>query len=164
MTLNTYIEVKGDASLQDVFNTSVLSLLKAAGRGDEIDSVQIDDRWPNDGEICTKIGQGLPGIVLASPCEDSIMVSFDTAYGYRDSIGQDCSMLHVTAMIYMEEFLPVGSRIARWQNEYSGEWNDASNGIGPGVEEFLGHSDEAQKWFEEVLNHVTSGVDLFGGK
>lgn len=156
MTLNTKVEVKGSHSLREVFDVAVLSILKAAGREDEIGSVEVAS-FTDENIICTKIGQGLPGIVRVKRHDSSIHASFDTGYGYKDGFGQGPAMLHVSTMLFMEQEVP----ITRWYNEFHDVWNDATQGVGPGVAEFLNNGDEMSVWFDEILNHISSGINPF---
>lgn len=184
MTLNTVIRVGGDASHREVFDIALLAIMKAAGREDEAPQAFIEFseagqgshntivyageevvetksyNWTNENvRWGSVIGQGLPGIVWVELYDTYYEVSYDTGYGYRDG-GLNCTELHVSAMLWLEELLPEGTVIVEWMNEYTGEWNKTVDGsIGPGVVEFLRGGDNALEWFTEVSSLIMQGVN-----
>lgn len=82
------------------------------------------------------------------PQDVTAYVDFDTAYGYRGDNGETCDMLHALfIMRLMDEFAePRGLKVV-WQNEYTGEWFPAPEGL----QKFLGNGDKAQEWFTSVV-------------
>lgn len=91
---------------------------------------------------------------LKSPSSNGwgcIEVSFDTAYGYRDENGLNCTALHATYILRLGEWLDERGADWQWQNEYTGEWFSRYDGIF----QFVGSDGpKAMDWFQNVAKPV----------
>ena len=86
--------------------------------------------------------------------------SFDTAYGYKDENGLDCSGLHASYLvrIYREYLEPRGVDMV-WMNEYTSERFTNLDGLTT----LLGSGEKAGDWFEHTVKpylNNTLGIDL----
>jgi hypothetical protein len=135
MTLATSVLIRRPAAVEDVMAFCNRELLNAAN----------PPRWDHDsgpGLVCigNRPGLGLGAIldvtyrpdgpIVADDDEDgpvegygadegSMIVGFDTAYGYGRGEPWGCSDLHAYFIVRLaQEFGPV-----TWQNEYTGDWH-----------------------------------------
>ena len=77
-----------------------------------------------------------------------IMISWDTAYGYRGENGEGCSELHAKFITRLAaEFLAPRGIGFHWQNEFTGEWNEGLSGL----TEFAGDGIAARSWFRDSV-------------
>lgn len=53
-----------------------------------------------------------------------VVVSMDTAYGYRGDGGESCSDLHARLVTALGQWLDAREIPWKWRNEYTGEWFD----------------------------------------
>lgn len=77
-------------------------------------------------------------------------VSFDTAYGYQSSDGEGCGHVHVRLVSDLGLWLNDRGLSWQWQNEYTGEWHDGSEGFEP-LTELIGGSEAAHEWFTNLV-------------
>lgn len=76
-----------------------------------------------------------------------IEINFDTAYGYRNDRGENCSELHGRLIRELIEHLGPDVPV-KWRNEYTGEWHDGTESL----ENFGGYhtSGGAESWFQNI--------------
>ncbi|WP_031467115.1 hypothetical protein [Sciscionella sediminilitoris] len=82
-----------------------------------------------------------------------VVLSFDTAYGYRGDNGERCSELHVRLMSKLGKWLDDQGLEWKWCNEYTDEWHDRYDGMVA----FVGGGDQAMRWFDQVVAPYISG-------
>ena len=86
-----------------------------------------------------------------------VHVDLDTAYGYRNDRGWDCSRLHASVILNLAGWLVERDCTVRWTNEYAGTIHDATDQAA--FERFIGGGDAAAEWFiNDVLPAIAAGV------
>ena len=89
----------------------------------------------------------------------SMMLSFDTAYSYRDSEGRGCNDLHRSYIEVLHAYTQRKGLLFKWQNEYTGEWHDGLDGL----DEFAQGGRDADAWFRgSVLPAIAAHLNHGG--
>lgn len=126
--------------------------------------------------IGNELGQGLPAILEVTyrrggaakatseqcdrycdtPCDvpkDShdpahwLEVSFDTAYGYRDTQGRGCGDLHASLVAQLGQWLEKRNVRWAWRNEFTGDLHHGYDGLA----ELCSNGAAATTWFRETV-------------
>jgi hypothetical protein len=88
-----------------------------------------------------------------------VVVSLDTAYGYRTDDGEGCSDLHARLVRALGHWLDAQGIPWQWQNEFTGEWSDRFDNLDAFGNAF--RSTGAQDWF---TNTVRPAIERLGGR
>lgn len=140
---------------------------------DEVDNYWGDN--PDGRRIMGRPDQGLPawltvhykagGVPLATAADEAVCtedcdvdghcghaheswvtVNWDTAYGYSDAEGRNCTTLHAHYIVELVGWLALRGARVRWRNEYTNEVHDGADW--KALAGFVGDGDRAQAWFQ----------------
>lgn len=82
-------------------------------------------------------------------------LSFDTAYGYRDSYG-GCTELHGRYIVALNEWLKLQNVKMAWKNEFDGTIHQGNDGL----EDFFSGGDRANEWFTESVLPIFKKLNI----
>lgn len=88
--------------------------------------------------------------------ESWVTVNWDTAYGYSDDQGHNCTTLHAEYIVKVGQWLAESGLRFRWENEYTGEVHDGADW--KALAAFVGDGDQAQGWFQNVAVKVIASM------
>lgn len=81
-----------------------------------------------------------------------MQISMDTAYGFRNDKGWNCTTLHAWVIINLGSWLDERGIRWAWENEYTGEIHHGLDK--EALEEFLGGGRDAAAWFHGTVMPV----------
>jgi hypothetical protein len=140
MTLSTYVRVIDPIAARPVFDFCRDMLGCTDANPWEATT------WGDGKALMNKIGQGLPSMLIVEygpdgplpasddphfgpPTQAALSVNFDTAYGYKTATGAGCADLHAWLVRELGAWLDRRGHKWMWQNEFTGEWFNGSDGL-----------------------------------
>jgi hypothetical protein len=83
----------------------------------------------------------------------TVMVNFDTAYGYQDRLG-GCASLHGRYIVMLDRWAKDHGATLEWRNEFTGEFFKGLDGL----EDFGGEEVRAAEWLDQVYQLIKEDV------